>query len=81
VKVSVDFDQYETTLLQKVRRELTTIAKRKGNKPPTLKEVVRGAVRMGVHAVYGEEYVSDNLLDQTQHTDLVPNDSSQIDDD
>ena len=80
VKLRIEFDDYESALLRKARRELTVIAKRNGKTPPTMKDVVRGSVRMGVHAVYGEEYITDNLLDQVQHADLVPKDSSQFED-
>lgn len=81
VKLNVQFDEYEAALLKKARRDLTAIAKRKGEKPPTLKDVVRGSVRMGVHAVYGEDYVSDDLLDGTQYAELIDKDLSQIGDD
>lgn len=78
MKVSVQFDDYESALIRRVRRELTAAAKRKGEKPPKLHDIVRGAVRMGVHAIYGENYVADDLLDPTKHPDLARIDSSQF---
>ena len=78
MKLSVQFDEYEAALLRKAKRELTVMAKRNGQKPPNIRDVVRGAVRMGVHAIYGENYVSDDLLDRVEHTELVENDLSQI---
>lgn len=35
---------------------------------------------MGIHAIYGEDYVSKDLLTREQYADLVQNDSSQLDD-
>jgi len=64
-----------------VRRELTIMAKRKGNKPPRLHEIVKGSVRRGIHATYGEDYISGDILDRTDYRELVPNDSSQFDED
>ena len=70
MKLSIEFDEYEAALLRKARKELIIIAKRKGNKPPTLKEVVKGAVRMGVHSVYGPDFVSEDLLSKMQFDEL-----------
>lgn len=80
VKISVQFDEYEAALLRRAKKELTIVAKRKGNKPPSIRDVVRGAVRMGIHSIYGEEFVSDDLLEQSAFGELVENDLSQLED-
>lgn len=72
MRLTIDFDGYETALIRKARKDLLSVAKKKGKPAPSMKDVARGAVRMGIHAIYGEEYVSQDLLDQTVHDDLVP---------
>lgn len=77
MKITIYFDEYEEALLRKARKDLAHVAKKHGKEPPTMKKVVRGAVRMGVHAIYGEDYLAKGLLDPTEHRHLLGNDSSQ----
>jgi hypothetical protein len=71
VRVTVVFDEYEASLLKKVRQELKAIANRNGKKPPNLKDIVRGAVRMGVHAVYGEDFVTNDIVSRANYLALT----------
>jgi hypothetical protein len=80
VKLTIEFDEYEAALIRKARKELTAVAKAKGDTPPSYKQIARGAVRMGIHAIFGDKYVADDLLAQNSHPDLVEDvliDSSQ----
>lgn len=71
MKVTVNFDSYELALLSLARRELTTLAKKKGEKPPKLADVVKGAVRVGVHTIFGEDCAASELVESIQRTELA----------
>lgn len=79
----VTFDNYELALLRKLKKELTIAAKRRGEKGPAMADVIRGAVRTGIHTVYGADYVYKEMLTEEEFQRLVGDqiDPSQLEED
>lgn len=73
-RLFVEFDPYEIALLRATQKRMARLCRAQGKKAPTLQDVVRGAVRVAIHLIEGEEVVLDpeelrRLLESDQPID------------
>ena len=80
-RLFVEFDQYEIALLNATRKRMIQQYRARGKKPPSLQDVIRGAVRVALHLLEGENAVFDpeelrSLLEESAR-DTCLSDSGQ----
>lgn len=67
----VDLSSYEARLVEKLHTDLKEMAKKRKAKIPTLQDVLAGAIRTGIHAVYGSDYLYTELLSEETMRELM----------